>query len=409
MKTWTQLFSQDGDLFNAIMTGTDAAKTNALVHIQNIAGFVDNFNNLPDDLKQHIQNLIKGGVVPAQKKAAPKRSNSFTGYTLKDIINFKVNTTSVPVIEYAYLGVDGWLRRNNFECEISMKLSFNPKTSALIPIKILKTLAANEQIMDVKYDNITFKGKLITNKKSIDFTGMDVDLFPNMELDADEGYVFNMEKEVVEWAKTNSIFAGNDPLREVLNGVFFGEESMAATDAHRLTWKDIKTGFKKDAIIDKKYVKYLFEGDAMHVGNKLVVSNANSILIIKLTDGKYPNYKAVIPKENPTQVKFNREELLDKLKQLIGVSNGTTKQIALHIDLGKLFAGDLDFEQQLELDANFIEHQGETFSIGFNGSFMIDILKTITDDVVTFSMSAPNRAIVVNDNYLIMPVHLNKE
>mgnify|MGYP002062588714 CR=1 FL=1 len=117
------------------------------------------------------------------------------------------------------------------------------------------------------------------------------------------------------------------------------------------------------------------------------------MLTCRLIDGKYPNYEAVIPKENPNQMQVNRNSFLNSTRHVSILSNKTTYQIRLKIAGAALqiSAEDLDSSNSAEerLDCDY---QGDDIKIGFNSRFLIEMLNGLECDEVKLSMSLPNRA-----------------
>ncbi|MGB1114486.1 MAG: DNA polymerase III subunit beta, partial [Flavobacteriaceae bacterium] len=144
----------------------------------------------------------------------------------------------------------------------------------------------------------------------------------------------------------------------------------------------------------------------------------DSLLTCRLIDGKYPNYEAVIPKENPNQMQVSRELFLNSVRRVSIFSNKTTHQIRLKIAGASLHisAEDFDYsnsaEERLECD-----YQGDDMQIGFNSRFLIEMLNNMDCSEVKLSMSLPNRAGLLTPmdqliegediTLLVMPVMLN--
>ena len=143
------------------------------------------------------------------------------------------------------------------------------------------------------------------------------------------------------------------------------------------------------------------------------------ILTCRLIDGKYPNYEAVIPKENPNQMQVSRVSFLNSVRRVSIFSNKTTHQIRLKIAGAALqiSAEDFDYSNSAEerLDCDY---QGDDIQIGFNSRFLIEMLNNMECDQIKLSMSLPNRAGILTplDNteegehitMLVMPVMLNE-
>jgi len=141
-------------------------------------------------------------------------------------------------------------------------------------------------------------------------------------------------------------------------------------------------------------------------------------LTCRLIDGKYPNYEAVIPQENPNVLTVDRESILRSIKRVSIFANKTTHQVQLKISGSELAisAEDIDFanESKERLTCNY---NGDDMEIGFNSRFIIEMLNNVTTEEVKIMMSQPNRAGLIlpavqeNENedilMLVMPVMVN--
>ena len=218
-----------------------------------------------------------------------------------------------------------------------------------------------------------------------------------------------------------------------MSGVFFQFSSEAltfvATDAHKLvkySRTDIKAEETAEFIMPKKplqLLKVILQGSEEDVSIEYNDTNAqfrfgDSSLTCRLIDGKYPNYEAVIPKENPNQMQINRVNFLNSVKRVSIFSNKTTYQIRLNIagTALQISAEDFDYSNSAEERID-CEYQGEDIKIGFNSRFLIEMLNGLDCNNVKLSMSLPNRAGLLTplDNteegesvtMLVMPVMLN--
>ncbi|MCB0388412.1 MAG: DNA polymerase III subunit beta, partial [Winogradskyella sp.] len=153
--------------------------------------------------------------------------------------------------------------------------------------------------------------------------------------------------DILATAISKTIFAaGNDDLRPVMSGVFFQFSTegltFVATDAHKLvkySREDVQASQTTEFIMPKKPLN-LLKGILAASDDEVIIeyndSNAkftfeNTILICRLIDGKYPNYEAVIPKENPNKLVIDRTQFLNSVRRVSIFSNKTTHQIRLKI------------------------------------------------------------------------------
>ena len=240
--------------------------------------------------------------------------------------------------------------------------------------------------------------------------------------------------DVLATAISKTIFAaGNDDLRPVMSGVFFQFSTegltFVATDAHKLvkyTREDVKANQVAEFIMPKKPLN-LLKGILAASENDVTIeyneSNAkftfeNSELICRLIDGKYPNYEAVIPKENPNKLVIDRNQFLNSVRRVSIFSNKTTHQIRLKVAGAELniSAEDIDYSNKAE-ERLTCDYQGDDMQIGFNSRFLTEMLNNLNADNVQLEMSLPNRAGILTPidgldegehvTMLVMPVMLN--
>ena len=239
---------------------------------------------------------------------------------------------------------------------------------------------------------------------------------------------------VLATAISKTIFAaGNDDLRPVMSGVFFQFSSdnltFVATDAHKLvkyTRTDVTAEEAAEFIMPKKplnLLKGILGGTDSDVTIEYNDANAkftfdNVVLVCRLIDGKYPNYEAVIPKENPNKLNVERSSFLNSVKRVSIFSSKTTHQIRLKMAGTELniSAEDIDYSNKAE-ERLVCDYQGDDMQIGFNSRFLTEMLSNLNSTDVLIEMSLPNRAGILTPidgvvegefiTMLVMPVMLN--
>lgn len=235
-------------------------------------------------------------------------------------------------------------------------------------------------------------------------------------------------------AIAKTIFAaGNDDLRPVMSGVFFQFSSQnltfVATDAHKLvkySRTDVTADQTAEFIMPKKplnLLKGILSGSESEVTIEYNDANAkfifdNVVLVCRLIDGKYPNYEAVIPKENPNKLTIDRASFLNSVRRVSIFSSKTTHQIRLKMAGTELniSAEDLDFSNKAD-ERLSCDYQGDDMQIGFNSRFLSEMLSNLNSNEVLIEMSLPNRAGILTPidgtedgeqvTMLVMPVMLN--
>ncbi len=213
---------------------------------------------------------------------------------------------------------------------------------------------------------------------------------------------------VLSEALANTLFAtSNDSLRPVMTGVLFqfkeDETNFVATDSHRLVVynrTDVKSTEAMEFIMPKKPLN-IFKNILADANEDVLIdfsdnmakfSFGKNIWICRLIDGKYPNYSAVIPKENPNVLTINRSLLLSSIKRASIMSNKSTNQIRFKLsgNLLHLHAEDTEFANKADMQVP-CEYNGEDINIGFSSKFLSEMLNVISSDDITLKMSQPNR------------------
>lgn len=317
----------------------------------------------------------------------------------------------------------------------SLKVDATKGGSIAIPAKTLQDALASlpEQPISFIIDDKKFSAKLKTGTGDYTLTGHNGEEYPKMpKLDSQTSIV--IKSDILASAINKTIFAtGNDDLRPVMSGVFcqFTETNtiFVATDAHKLVRyirNDAKAGASTSFIMPKKplnVLKALLTGvdDAVKVEfNKTnaLFSFGNINLVCRLIDGKYPNYEAVIPKQNPNKLTIDRASFLGAIKRVSVFANKATHQIRLKINGSHLVvsAEDLDFANEGH-ESLVCSYVGEDMEIGFNSKFLVEMVSNLESDEITIEMSAPNRAGIIVPSQkanpgedvlmLVMPVMLN--
>lgn len=320
---------------------------------------------------------------------------------------------------------------------ISVPIESKDSGSIAIPAHLLldtlKTL--DEQPLVFTIDEKKFAIEISSDNGKYKLTGHDSEDFPKMpEIKSPSS--FTVEAGVLNKTISNTLFAaGSDDLRPVMNGVFFQLETdgitFVATDAHKLvryTRKDIKSKKTSSYIVPKKpliLLKTILSsvGDeekvkAEYNNTNVSFSFGNVFLVSRLIEGKYMNYEAVIPKENPNKLTIDRAVLLNSIKRVSLYANETSIIIRLQLsgeEKLSVFAEDIELSNEAKeiIPCNY---KGKDMEIGFTAKFLIEILNNIDSKEVKLKINAPNKAMLILPSekskeedilMLLMPVMLN--
>jgi DNA polymerase-3 subunit beta len=302
--------------------------------------------------------------------------------------------------------------------------------SARLLLDTLKTFPDQPLTFKTEGDN---KIEIISDQGKYDMAYFGGDEFPKaVSLPSPSKTV--IPAHILGTAISKTIFAaGNDDLRPVMSGVFFQFSSQSltfvATDAHKLvkySRTDVTADQTAEFIMPKKplnLLKGILGGSDSEVTIEYNDANAkftfdNVVLVCRLIDGKYPNYEAVIPKENPNKLTVDRASFLNSVRRVSIFSSKTTHQIRLKMAGTELniSAEDLDFSNKAD-ERLSCDYQGDDMQIGFNSRFLSEMLNNLSSNEVLIEMSLPNRAGILTPidgtdegeqvTMLVMPVMLN--
>ncbi len=316
----------------------------------------------------------------------------------------------------------------------TLEIDSESKGSVAIPAKILletlKTFPEQPLTFTVE-DNNTIEISSNSGKYAVAYA--EAQEFPK-SVTLDNPSTTLVPAEVLATAVSKTIFAaGNDELRPVMSGVFFQFSTegliFVATDAHKLvkySRTDVKANEVAEFIMPKKplnILKSILGTSESEI--KIEYNNANAtfsfdnyVLTCRLIDGKYPNYDAVIPKENPNKLMIDRSLFLSSVRRVAIFSNKSTHQIRLKIAGAELniSAEDIDYSNKAE-ERLTCDYQGDDIQIGFNSRFLLEMLNNLQSDMIMLEMSMPNRAGILTPvdgldegevvTMLVMPVMIN--
>lgn len=325
------------------------------------------------------------------------------------------SSTPLPILEnFLFELSPGSLKASASDLETTMTtiISVDSKESGkvAVPAKILletlKTFGTTPLTFKIQKDS--FQIEINSSDGKFKLTGLNGDEFPKLPV-IDKPNTIEMPSDVLLEAINHTLFAtGNDELRPVMTGVFcqFGKEGtiFVATDAHRLVRyrrNDIRSGKENSFIMPKKPLSLL--KSSLPSGNtqvKIDYNEANAFfsidnfsLICRLIDGRYPNYEAVIPLDNPNKMEIDRLSFLNAIRRVSIFSNKTTHQVKFRIAGSQvdISAEDVDFGNDANERLN-CSYDGKDIEIAFNARFIQDMLNNINSEHVLLELSLPNRA-----------------
>jgi len=249
----------------------------------------------------------------------------------------------------------------------------------------------------------------IKQKKSVfNIVGLSAEEYPVFPTYKTNDFM-NVDSDVLMEMIERTIYSvSSDETRYHLNGVYFEKNTvegktqfrMVATDGHRLSVVDrftdaetaniINTGviIPRKGLSEVKKLMDMTEGELeMAVeGSQLIVKTGSTILMVRLIEGKYPNYKQLIPENLKKTASIGREALLSSIRRVSLLSNQKSKGVTIALSHGKMEISsnnpDLgDAKEEIE-----VKYDGEDLKIGFNARYILDILNSFDEDTLNLEL-----------------------
>lgn len=324
----------------------------------------------------------------------------------------------------------------DLETVMRVQLDIEAKDSGkvCIPAKILLDSLKNisEQPLTFNIDK-NFGVELTSDNGKYKVMGENPDNFPK-EPAADDTTSFTLSASALVTAINKTLFAtSNDDLRPAMTGVFFelSKKGMqcVATDAHRLVRymrKDVSCPKTDSFIAPRKPLSLLKAAipdtdetiTISYNSNHLFVKHGTTQMSCRLIDARFPDYKVVIPTDNPYRLTVAKSDFQSALRRVSVFSNKSTNQVALNISGSELQLAAQDVDFSFEGNERMkCQYNGEDLIIAFNAKFLIEMLNAADTDEINMELSTPTKAGLIKPSgqdenedllMLVMPLMLNQ-
>ena len=252
--------------------------------------------------------------------------------------------------------------------------------------------------------------------------------FPLVQESASFGPLFSIpQKTLRELLHQVSFAMAVHDIRYYLNGILFVAEgkqlSLVATDGHRLAYTSATLEVevpKQEVILPRKTVLELLrllsdkEGmiDMQFANNQAKFKFEGKEFVTKLVEGKFPDYNRVIPKNHKNSVTLGRTILLTTLQRTAILTSDKFKGVRINLEAGVLRVAASNAEQEEAVDEIEIDYAGDSIEIGFNVTYLIDVLSNMSQDMVRMDLADSNSSVLVtmaenpNFKYVVMPMRI---
>jgi len=216
--------------------------------------------------------------------------------------------------------------------------------------------------------------------------------------------------------------------RYYLNGALLSLKAksmeLVSTDGHRLSYAArAEDGLKPEkdisVIVAKKTLSELrkFEDETVEFDfddNNLFFRVGARTLISRVIESKFPNYQAVIPKDNPNTLSIGREELAGAIRRVSLLSAERSKGIKFYLEKNRMRLFSSNPEIGEARDRLSVEYKGQDIEIGFNSQYLLDFLTAVPSERVAFEIKDENSAVLLKPEgeeglkniYVLMPMKI---
>ena len=288
---------------------------------------------------------------------------------------------------------------------------------------IVRELPSSEIQVDVDGKNAA---SIRSGQSFFKILGLPEDEFPPLPKFEGAKVVTIRQKDLRDGLRKTSYAISTDETRYVLNGVLFSFKdnklTLVATDGRRLAMGEIELEFPRsheaDLIIPTKAVtelqRLLTDDGEVKVsmgGGQIAFDLNKTLLVSKLIEGNYPNYRQVIPAEAKERIKLEREMFLNSLRRVSLLASDKSHSIKLNFSKNNIDITANTPEVGEAQESIAVAYKGREFSIAFNPEFLMAPLRALTEDEVFLDlideMSPGVLKIQTPFLYVLMPMRIS--
>lgn len=341
---------------------------------------------------------------------------------------------TLPILSNILIKVESgslWLTGTDLEVELISSVKLNgdfDEGEVTVPAKklvdICKSLKDGTQVVFV-LDGA--KAILKCGRSKYTLSTLSADDYPNLE-DWEGEVEFELAQKDLKRLIDSTHFAmAQQDVRYYLNGMSLETDQniirTVATDGHRLALAKITNNealSSKQVIIPRKGVleilRLISEDDTLlkvKLGsNHLRIHSSEFIFTSKLVDGRFPDYRRVLPKDGDKLISVDRGEFKASLARAAILSNEKFRGIRMNVADGEVTITANNPEQEEAVEVIDVDYEGPNLEIGFNVAYMIDVMNALHSESVKISLADSNSSALIEDPnsddalYVVMPMRL---
>jgi DNA polymerase-3 subunit beta len=339
-----------------------------------------------------------------------EKHNLFEG--VQRVQNVVDRKNTIPVLSNILLETEAdtsvlQLTATNLEVGISTKLPVSESTEGSITIPAQKIFEILRELPEASLALTVDENNWVTincAEANFKLAGLPKTDFPELPLFSSQDVIVFQQPLLREMIAKTAFAVSNDESRYALTGVLFSvnqqELSMVATDGHRLSVikrpHDLDFGDTPvEVIIPLKAiteVKKLCDTDEMISVNlsesQIAFRRDDTVLVSRLIDAQFPDYRQVVPSESRLTAVLNREQLNHAIRR-VALLCGDSRLLKFNVTPQKLrlFSNDPNLGEAEESIP--IEYEGEEITIGFNARYVLDFLSIVSGEKIHLALNDP--------------------
>ncbi len=339
-------------------------------------------------------------------KLTVKKENMLTA--LQKVNGVVGTRTTLPILSNALIQAEKgklWFTGTDLEvtvrCGIEADVSKTGSTTlhARRLFSIIRELPAEDIVIEVSEKDVA---AITCGPAFFKVVGLAGEEFPPLPK-FDASYTYSIDQGVFkEMLQKTSYAASTDETRYILNGSllsFKGDKlTVVATDGRRLALVETEVEFPKEAEIDlivptkavNELLHSLGESGPLKIQttkNQVAFEFGDVLLISKLIEGTYPNFRQVIPSQTEERVAVERESLLTSLRRVALLTSDRSSSVKLTFGNNQLEISAVTPDVGEARESVPIKYTGKEITIAFNPEFMMDPLRNLTSDEIAIELT----------------------
>ena len=333
------------------------------------------------------------------------------------------NNNTVPIISCFHMHLENnilTIKATDLEttmiCNIELEdARVDGIDTVAIPAKIMLDMLKNmdDRPLNIAVDPSTFSMEISSNDGKYTIAGQNPETYPQLPAKNETVSVTLPASVIVNAINKTAFAASTDEMRQQMSGIYCEltpeSATFVATDAHKLVRyrrTDVHSDEVATFILPRKpitMVKNILGSNKEEFNVTMEYNNINVfctfdnfLIICRLVDGKYPNYEAAIPKDNPNKLTIDRSTFINALRRISLFANQSTHQVRLSISEKDLNISSEDIEFSNNAHETLpCSYDGDPMDIGFNAKFLTEMVSNLDTEHILIELSHPSRAGII--------------